>query len=39
MWNLQQARDHGRLHGLREGVPQGVLQVLRLQEENRRKVF
>jgi hypothetical protein len=39
MWNLRQARDLGGVHGLREGLPQGVLQVLRLQEEDRRKVL
>ena len=31
MRNLRQAGDRGRLHGLREGLPQGMLQVLRLQ--------
>ena len=39
MRNLRQAGDRGRLHGLREGLPQGMLQVLRLQEEDWRKVL
>ncbi len=39
MWHLRQTRDLGGVHGLREGLPQGVLQVLRLQEEDRWKVL
>ena len=34
MRRVQQADPGGRLHGVREGVPQGVLQVPRLQAED-----
>ena len=39
MWNLRQASNPGGVHGLRQGLSQGVLQVLRLQKENRRKIL
>ena len=34
MRHVQQTNPGGRLHGVRQGVPQGVLQVPRLQAED-----